>query len=352
MHQCRRKPELNKPTVQSYALDMQPDKEGGTKKLASVRFYAGTGAELFDLNKENSNGTGDWEKSTKGGKGGITINEDAKPAAIALANNGKTGTGSVKAYVDFSDGKAGDSQTIVAKEEYVLNFKVNKTVDFGAGDVTVNKSGGKTIATVSKGTSPVDEKKSISGYSVRTTGTVTVEDGTLGDISADGNVTVTGGKTGAINTAGDVSVGNAIVGNMVDVADVALNLGVSVGTISASGAVTLNDASVTSIDTDGSVTIDGATVKGDVKAEGEIKISGAGEDDNGDLLDVTIGGNVIASGKTAKINIENDSDEGVDVKIAGDVIARYADLQDDDTSVVMGSPDTTGVVQHARRSSG
>ena len=347
------KAELNKPTVQSYALDLQPDKEGETKKLASVRFYAGTGAELFDLNKKNSNGTGDWEKSTKGGKGGITINEDAKPAAIALANNGKTGTGSVKAYVELSDGKAGDSQTIVAKEEYVLNFKVNKTVDFGAGDVTVNKSGGKTIATVSKGTSPVDEKKSISGYSVRTTGTVTVEDGTLGDISADGNVTVTGGKTGAIDTAGDVSVGNAIVGNIVDAADVALNLGASVGTISASGAVTLNDASVTSIDTDGSVTIDGATVKGDVKAEGEIKISGAGEDDNGDLLDVTIGGNVIASGKTAKINIENDSDEGVTtVKIAGDVIARYADLQDDDASVVIGSPDTTGVINIAGAAQG
>ena len=349
------KAELNKPTVQAenYALDLQPDKEGETKKLASVRFYAGTGAELFDLNKENSNGTGDWEKSTKGGKGGITINEDTKPAAIALANNGKTGTGSVKAYVELSDGKAGDSQTIVAKEEYVLNFKVNKTVDFGAGDVTVNKSGGKTIATVSKGTSPVDEKKSISGYSVRTTGTVTVEDGTLGDISADGNVTVTGGKTGAIDTAGDVSVGNAIVGNIVDAADVALNLGASVGTISASGAVTLNDASVTSIDTDGSVTIDGATVKGDVKAEGEIKISGAGEDDNGDLLDVTIGGNVIASGKTAKINIENDSDEGVtSVKIAGDVIARYADLQDDDASVVIGSPDTTGVINIAGAAQG
>ena len=346
---------VKKPTVQAenYALDLQPDKEGETKKLASVRFYAGTGAELFDLNKENSNGTGDWEKSTKGGKGGITINEDAKPAAIALANNGKTGTGSVKAYVELSDGKAGDSQTIVAKEEYVLNFKVNKTVDFGAGDVTVNKSGGKTIATVSKGTSPVDEKKSISGYSVRTTGTVTVEDGTLGDISADGNVTVTGGKTGAIDTAGDVSVGNAIVGNIVDAADVALNLGASVGTISASGAVTLNDASVTSIDTDGSVTIDGATVKGDVKAEGEIKISGAGEDDNGDLLDVTIGGNVIASGKTAKINIENDSDEGVtSVKIAGDVIARYADLQDDDASVAIGSPDTTGVINIAGAAQG
>ena len=348
------KAEINQgATVENYALDLQPDKEGETKKLASVRFYAGTGAELFDLNKENSNGTGDWEKSTKGGKGGITINEDAKPAAIALANNGKTGTGSVKAYVELSDGKAGDSQTIVAKEEYVLNFKVNKTVDFGAGDVTVNKSGGKTIATVSKGTSPVDEKKSISGYSVRTTGTVTVEDGTLGDISADGNVTVTGGKTGAIDTAGDVSVGNAIVGNIVDAADVALNLGASVGTISASGAVTLNDASVTSIDTDGSVTIDGATVKGDVKAEGEIKISGAGEDDNGDLLDVTIGGNVIASGKTAKINIENDSDEGVtSVKIAGDVIARYADLQDDDASVVIGSPDTTGVINIAGAAQG
>ena len=355
---------LNKPTAQAenYALDLQPDKEGETKKLASVRFYAGTGAELFDYDKENSNATtGDWEKSTKGGKGGITINEDTKLAAIELANNGKTGTGSVKAYVELSDGKEGDSKTIVAKEEYVLNFKVNKTVDFGAESVTIDKSGGKTIAKNS--TFQAIENKSISGYDIRTAGTVTVENGTLGDISAEDTVTVNGGKIGAINAneVGDVIVGDAVVGNIVDAKNVTLSLGASVGTVSAvkvddkdaDGNVTVNDASVTSIDADGNVTIDGATVKGDVKAEGEIKISGAGEDDNGDLLDVTIGGNVIASGKAAKINIENDSDEGVtSVKIAGDVIARYADLQDDDASVVIGSPDTTGVINIAGAAQG
>ena len=344
---------LNKPTAQaeSYALDLQPDKEGETKKLASVRFYAGTGAELFD--QKSTTGTGDWEKSTKGGKGGITIAQDKDAAAIALANNGKTGTGSVKAYVELSDGKVGDSQNIVAKEEYVLNFKVNKTVDFGVGDVTIDKSGGKTIVT--EGTSPVEDGKSISGYDIRAIGSVTVANGTLGAINAEGNVIVTGGKTGEINAneTGDVTVGDAIVGNIVDGNDVILNLGASAGTITAVGNVSLNDATVTSIDADGSVTIDGATVKGDVKAEGEIKISGAGEDDNGDLLDVTIGGNVIASGKAAKINIENDSDEGVtSVKIAGDVIARYADLQDDDASVVIGSPDTTGVINIAGAAQG
>ena len=348
-------------TVDNYALDLGEDDKNGTQTLKSVRFYAGTGAELFELNQENSNGTGDWEKGTKGGNAGITIDEksdqgDTTPEAkIQLANNGKTGTGSVKAYVTLKG--ANDVET---KEEYVLNFKVNKTVDFGAENVTIDKDGGKTIA---KGSAlKAIENKSISGYDIRTNGTVTVENGTLGAISADGDVTVSGGKTGDINAneTGDVIVGDAIVGNIVDAKNVTLDKGASVGTVSAvteekqnDGNVTVNDATVTSIDAEGNVTINGATVKGNVLSDGEIKISGAGEDENGDLLDVTINGSVIASGAKAKIDIDNDSDEGATtIKIDGDVIARYADLQDDEASVVIGSPDTTGVINIAGAAQG
>jgi len=330
----------------------EPGLEDGT--LTSVRFYAGTGAELFQQESDSAS-AGKWEKGTKA-KGGYELNggkdNTATPAAeLALSTKGTTGSASVKAYAILKD--ADGSQI---KEEYVLNLKVAKAVDFGDQTVTFEKKSGKTVTAATA--TNLDNNKSLAGYEIRTTGAVTVESGTLGTIKADGDVKVLDGKTGDIVEAATVTVEGATVGNIVDAkGNVDLSKGATAGKVNTDlealaptkvgdVIVTLNDATVTSIDNDGQVVVKGGAVSGDVLSANKITITSEDEDEDGDIMDTTIGGNVIAKGADAEIEIDNKSDEGVaELTIGGDVLVKYATTNEDDANLRIGSVDTSGLVK-------
>ena len=326
------------------------------KSVTSVRFYAGTGAELFEQTA-NTNGTGKWEKGTKSGKNGVTVSENAKAAALELKTKGSVGTGSVKALVTITDSKNNNKTTT---EEYTLNVKTVKAVDFGNNSVEITKTGGKVLASSKAvddtGNLSALKSKSISGYELRTSGTdgsVTVNSGNVGVINAGGSVDVKGGKTGNIIGGTSVTVTNATVGN-VDVSnDVSIKEGSSAGTITTDGGVEINDGTSGAISAGGKVEVKGGTVNGSV-AGAAVTVSASDENSDGKLMDVTITGDVIsdangaktdANATPSKIEIDNQSDAGkTTLTIGGSVIAKFADSSSEDASVAVGSSDTTGAI--------
>lgn len=327
------------------------------KSVTSVRFYAGTGAELFEQpTTTTTTGEGKWEKGTKSGKNGVTVSEATKPAALELKTKGSVGTGSVKALVTITDSTTNKTTT----EEYTLNVKTVKAVDFGANSVEITKTGGKVLASSAevgenKGLAAL-VSKSISGYELRTTGTdgsVTVNSGNVGVIDAGGDVVVKGGKTGNIIGGKAVNVTNATVGNVDVSGEVSIKEGSSAGTITTDGNVEINDGTSGAISAGGKVEVKGGTVNGSV-AGAAVTVSASDENNDGKLMDVTITGDVISDANGAKtdekatpskIEIDNQSDAGkTTLTIGGSVIAKFADSSSEDASVAVGSSDTTGAI--------
>ena len=305
--------------------------------VTGVRFYAGTGAELF-----NESTGKEWEKSTKTNQDKGIVIESGKEAEVTLKTKGDTGSGSVKVAVDYTDDKGAAQKT----KELVVNVKVVKAADFGDQNVALAKSGSKTLATA---TSNPAEDKNLSGFDIRTTGDVSMENGSVGKITAQ-SLSITGGKAGDVDAAGNVDISeDGVVGNIIGAGAVSITDGGAAGDITDATSVTVNDGTVNSIDIDGDITLEGGAVTGDVKATGNISISSDDTDTNDNAMDTTIGGNVIllgtGEGDAKKISINNLSEDGAaELSIAGNVVAKHIATDVDVATVEIGDGETTGKI--------
>lgn len=311
--------------------DTPADPVPGSTETGEIRFYAGTGDDLFETT------AGDWVKGNKTGDKGITI-AGGNPAQVTLDTRGNTGSGSVKVSIPGENNR---------RDELVLNVKVVKAVNADSiGPVSIKKSGSKTYI---DGDTTITEEKNISGYDIRNADSISMDNGTIGQLrDIAGSITIEGGRVGSIDSE-DATVQiteDGIVGDILSAKAVNVEDGGRAGKITNDDGVTLKEGTIADIDTTGTVTIEGGTVTGNVKAEGAIKITSEEEDANNDPLDVVIGGNVIGSGDNATIEINNTSDDGqAEISIGGYVLSRYVDTSasgNSDGTVKIGDADTTG----------
>ena len=306
--------------------------------VTGVRFYAGTGAELF-----NESTGKEWEKSTKTNTDKGIIIESSSEAKVTLNTKGDTGSGSVKVAVDYTDDQGAAQKT----KELVVNVKVVKAADFADQDVALAKSGSKTLATTAA-KNPAEDKN-LSGFDIRTTGDVSMENGSVGKITAQ-SLSITGGKAGDVDATGNVDISeDGVVGNIIGAGAVSITDGGAAGDITDATSVTVNDGTVNSIDIDGDITLEGGAVAGDVKATGNISISSDDTDTNDNAMDTTIGGNVIllgtGEGDAKKISINNLSEDGAaELSIAGNVVAKHIATDVDVATVEIGDGETTGKI--------